>query len=74
MQLLKLLMERGSDRGYFSEPARIFFIADSPDKEEAAKREFAAEGLYLTFIGGSTNLGGQSNPPGRVGVMGETQI
>ena len=61
-KILRLFMERGADRGYFSEPARIIFIVDSPDKEEAVKREFAAEGLDLTFIGGSTYLGAYLTP------------
>ena len=29
-QLLKLLMKRGSDRGYFPEPAKFLFILDNP--------------------------------------------
>ena len=40
-QLLKLLMKRGPDRGYFPEPARSLFIMDTPGQEEAAKQEFA---------------------------------
>ena len=29
-QLLKLLMKRGTDRGYFPEPAKYLFILDTP--------------------------------------------
>ena len=37
-QLLKLLMKRGTDRGYFPEPAKSLFISDTPGQEEAAER------------------------------------
>ena len=37
-QLLKLLMTRGADRGYFTEPDKSLFISDTPGQEEAAKR------------------------------------
>ena len=46
-QLLKLLMKRGTDRGYFPKPAKSLFISDTPGQEEATKREFAVEGLNL---------------------------
>ena len=56
-QLLKLLMKRGPERGYFPETAKSLFILDTPGKEEAAIREFAVEGLVLNFISGSRYLG-----------------
>ena len=56
-QLLKLLMKRGPDRGYFPEPAKSFFISDTPGQEAAAKRDFLAEGLTLNFVSGSRYLG-----------------
>ena len=56
-QLLKLLMGRGPDRGYLPVPAKLLFISDTPGQEEAAKREFAIEGLILNFISGSRYLG-----------------
>ena len=37
-QLLKLLMKRGTDRGYFPKPAKSLFISDTPGQEEASKR------------------------------------
>ena len=43
--LLKLLMKRGPDQGYFPEPAKSLFISDTLGQEAAAKREFLAEGL-----------------------------
>ena len=56
-QLLKLLIKRGMDRGYFPEPAKSLFIPNTPWQEEVVKREFAAEGLELNFVSGSRYLG-----------------
>ena len=56
-QLLKLLMRKGPDQGYFPEPANSLFISDTPGQEAAAKREFAAEGSTLNFVSGSRYLG-----------------
>ena len=36
-QLLKQLMRRGPDQGYFPEPAKYLFVLDTPGKGEAAK-------------------------------------
>ena len=55
-QLLKLLMKRGPDRGYFPKPAKSLFILDTPGQEAAAKREFVIEGLVLNFISCSRYL------------------
>ena len=56
-QLLKLLMKRGPGRGYFPNPAKSFFISDTPGQEEAVRREFAVEGLVLNFVSGIRYLG-----------------
>ena len=61
-QLLKLLMKRGPDQGYFPDPAKSLFISDTLGKEEAVKREFAVEGLTLNFISGSRHLGAYLGP------------
>ena len=61
-QLLKLLMRRRPDRGYFPEPAKSIFILDTPGQEAAAKREFAAEGLTLNFVSGSRYSGAYLGP------------
>ena len=37
-QILKLVLERRSDQGYFPEPAKFIFIEDSPNQEEAVKQ------------------------------------
>ena len=50
-QLLKLILERGVDRGYFTKSANSLFIADSPNQEEALKQDFEAEDLNLNFVG-----------------------
>ena len=54
-QLLKLLMKRGPDRGYFPELSKSHFISDTPRQEEAAKREFA-------FVSGIIYLGPYLGP------------
>ena len=56
-QLLKLLVERGRDQRYIPKPARSLIISDTLGQEEAAKREFAKEGLCLYFVSGSRYLG-----------------
>ena len=61
-QLLKLLMKRGPDRGYFPEPSKSLFISDTPGQEEAAKSEFAVESLTLNFVSGSRYLGAYLGP------------
>ena len=48
-QLLKLLMERGPDRGYFPDLAKSLFISDTLGQEEAVRREFAEEGFEINF-------------------------
>ena len=57
VQLVKLLRERRTDRGYLSVPSRLLLIDDSLEHEEAYKREFTTEGLELNFVGGSKYLG-----------------
>ena len=39
-QLLKLILDRGSNQGYFPEPAKSLFIAIFSEKGEAAKIYF----------------------------------
>ena len=55
-QLLNLLMKRGPDRVYFPDLDKTLFILDTPGQEEAARREFSAEGLVLNFVIGSRYL------------------
>ena len=55
-------MKRGTDRGYFPNPAKSLFISDTPGQEETAKREFSAEDLTLNFVSGSQYLGAYLGP------------
>ena len=55
-------MKRGPDQGYFPKPANSLFISDTPGQEEAAKKEFAKEGLVMNFISGSRYLGAYLGP------------
>ena len=56
------MMKRRPDRGYFPEPDKYLFISDNLGQEEAAKREFAKEGLCLNFVSGSRYLGAYLGP------------
>ena len=51
-------MERGLDQGYFSEPAKLLFVADNPENEDLVNREFKQAGLNLNYVGGSQYQGG----------------
>ena len=57
-----MLMKRGPDRGSFPNLDNSFFILDTPGQEEAAKREFAAEGILLNFVSGSRYMGAYLGP------------
>ena len=41
---------------------KSLFISDTPEQEEAAKREFTKEGIGLNFISGSQYLGAYLGP------------
>ena len=55
-------MKRGTYRVYLPEPAKSLFISDKLGQEEAAKKEFAKEGLCLNFISDSRYLGAYLGP------------
>ena len=55
--LLKLLMNRGPERGYFTKLAKSLFSLDTMGQEETTRREFAAEWLELNFVSRSRYLG-----------------
>ena len=73
-QLLNLLMKRGTDRGYFPNPEKSLFVSDTPGQEEAAWREFEAEGLDLNFISGSRYLGAYLGPQEELEVWVKPQV
>ena len=50
-------MKRGQDRECLPELAKYLFISDTLGQEEAASREFDAEGIVLNFVSGSWYLG-----------------
>ena len=52
VQLIKMLLERGSDRGYLLKKTKSIFIEELPAQEAAARREFEAEGMELKFVWG----------------------
>ena len=61
-QIFKLLMKRGIYHSYLPKLSKSLCIADLPDQEATAKREFAVEGLDINFVGGSWYLGGYLIP------------
>ena len=73
-QLLKLLMKRGPDREYSTEPDKSLFISDTLGQEAAAKREFVKEGLDLNFISGSRYLGAYLGPQDQLEARVKTQV
>ena len=54
---LKAFNRKGTDQGCLPETAKSLFIADYLEQEEAAKRDFSAEGMNLNFTRGSWYLG-----------------
>ena len=73
-QLLKLLMKRGPDQGYFPEPDNSLSILDTPGQEEAAKREFAMEGIDLNFVSGSRYLRAYLGPQAELEAWVKPQV
>ena len=73
-QLLKLLMKKGPDRGYFPEQAKSLFISDTPGQESGAKRDFVAEGLTLNFVSGSRYLGAYLGPQAELEAWVKPQV
>ena len=61
-QLLKLLVKRGADRGYFPNPVKSLFILDTQGQEDTEKIEFSVEVLTLNFVSGSRYLGAYLGP------------
>ena len=69
-----MLKKRGPDQGYFPDPAKSLFISDTPGQEEAAKREFAVEGLTLNFVSGSRYLRAYLGPQEELEVWVKPQV
>ena len=67
-------MRRGTDRGYLPEPAKSLFISDTLGQEEAAKREFAVEGLNFNFVSGSRYLGVYLGPQAELEAWVKPQV
>ena len=74
VQLLKLFMKKGPDRGYLPEPAKSLFISDTPEQEEAANPEFAVEGLTLNFVSGSRYLEAYLGPQAELEAWVKPQV
>ena len=48
-----MLINQGTDLGYFSEMAKYIFISDNPEEKEAARQEFMRVVLHLIYVYGS---------------------
>ena len=53
------------DRGYFTEPSKLLFIADNPEEKETAMQDFDMAGLHINYVGSSQYLGTYLGP-GRI--------
>ena len=69
-----MLMNRGPDQGYSPKPAKTLFTSDTPRQEEAAKREFAVEGLTINFVSGSRYLGAYIGPQAELEVWMKPKV
>ena len=67
-------MKRGTDQGYFPEPAKSLFFSDTPGQEAAAKREISAERLTLKFVSGSRYLGAYLGPQAELEAWVKPQV
>ena len=67
-------MKRGPDQRYFPELAKSLFISDTLYQEEAAKGEFAKEGLVLNFVSGSQYLGAYLDPQDQLEAWVKPQV
>ena len=59
---LHLLMDRGSDQGYFHKPAKSHFIANNYEDKEVARQEFKKAGLYINCVDGIRYMGPYLGP------------
>eukprot|EP00957_Ditylum_brightwellii_P070783 5379117-Ditylum_brightwellii.AAC.1 len=57
-RIVKFLVEKGPDRGYFPEPEKSILVCDASDQLEETWQVFAKEGLRLRFQAGYRYVGG----------------
>ena len=50
---LHLLIDWGTDRGYFLKPSKLLFIDKDPEEKEATRQEFKQAGLHINCVDGS---------------------
>ena len=48
---MRLLMFRGTDRGYLPKPDNLLFIADNLEDKEAERQDFSQADLNLNYVG-----------------------
>ena len=59
---LKIIMERGTERGYFPNPSKSLLIAYNPKDKEAVRWEFERSGQNLNYVGRRQNMGSCLGP------------
>ena len=59
---MRLLMDRGMDRGYLPNPAKSIFIADKPEDKELTKKELDWEVLNINDVDVGRYLGAFMRP------------
>ena len=73
-KLLKLLMKMRPERGYLPKLVKSLFFLDTPGQGEAAKQDFAIEGLTLNFVSGSRYLGVYLGPQEELEMWVKPQV
>ena len=69
-----MLIERGTDQGYFPDSAKNFCILDTPGQEEAVRRETVGEGIVLSFVSVSRYLGANISPKEELEACVKSQV
>ena len=65
---LRLFMDRGPERGYYTKLSKSLFNSDNPEDKAMAKREFKQSGLHLNYIDGRRYLRSYLGP--KIGAKG----
>ena len=73
-QLIKLLMKKGADQGYYPDLDKSLFISNTSRQEEAVKQVFVMEGLTLNFLSGSRYLGAYLGPQAELEAWVKPQV
>ena len=73
-QLIKLLMKKGADQGYYPDLDKSLFISNTSRQEEAVKQVFVMEGLTLNLLSVSRYLGAYLGPQAELEAWVKPQV